>query len=144
MATQIAIDDRLFTWPSDDPRLLGSKCAACDTVTFPTQSGCPKCSSDDMQTIELPTRGTLWTWTTQGFRPKSQPEGYYNGEDTEDTFAPFGLGYVELPGACKVETRLVGEIDSFVVGMEMELRIVPWRTDEEGRQVMTYAFAAAM
>lgn len=91
-----------------------------------------------METIPLPTRGTLWTWTTQGFRPKGPPEGHYRGDDTEETFVPYALGYVEIPGHCKVETRLIGE--SFEIGQEMELAIVPFRRDEDGNDVMTFAF----
>lgn len=138
MSPQVAIDERLFSWPSNDPHLLGSRCTGCGVVTFPTQGSCPGCNSEDMETIELPTRGTLWTFTTQGFRPKGPPEGGYLGDDTEDTFQTYHLGYVELPGHCKLESRLVG--DSFEIGMEMELVIVPFRVDDRGDEVMTYAF----
>ncbi len=136
MPGQIAIDERLFTWPSDAPVLIGSR-SACGTVTFPAQSNCPRCGGD-METIELPRRGTLWTFTTQGFRPKGPPEGQYLGDDTDETFVPYFLGYVELPGHCKVETRLVG--DKFTIGDQMELVIVPFRRDGEAHELMTFAF----
>jgi uncharacterized OB-fold protein len=139
--SQVAIDERLFTWPSDDPRLLGSRCAECSTATFPSQSSCPRCNSLDMRTIELPDRGTLWTFTTQGFRPKSPPDGGYLGDDTDETFEPYALGYVELPGHCRVESRLTGaSIDGLRIGMEMKLAIIPFRKDEAGNEVMTFAF----
>jgi uncharacterized protein len=138
---QFAIDEQLFTWPSDDPHLLGSRCGECATVTFPAQSSCPRCNSEDMKNIELPDRGTLWTFTTQGFRPKSPPEGGYLGGDTEETFEPYAIGYVELPEHCKVESRLTGApLDEFRIGMEMELAIVPFRKDDAGNDVMTFAF----
>jgi len=135
---QVAIDERLFTWPSDDPHLLGSRCSDCGCVTFPQQSGCPRCNSVEMHMVELPTHGTLWTWTTQGFRPKSAPEGIYRGDDTEETFEPYAVGYVTLPGHCKVETRLIG--NDFEIDGEMELVIVPFCRDEAGNDVMTFAF----
>ena len=50
----------------------------------------------------LPRRGRLWAWTTQDFPPPSPP---YAGP-TGDDFVPFGVGYVELAGEVKVETRL--------------------------------------
>ena len=50
----------------------------------------------------LARRGRLWAWTTQDFPPPSPP---YAGP-TGDDFVPFGVGYVELPGEVKVETRL--------------------------------------
>jgi uncharacterized OB-fold protein len=139
MGAQIAIDDRLFTWPSDSPALIGSRCS-CGTVAFPSQDTCPRCGGD-MDVIALPTRGTLWTYTTQGFRPKGPPEGYYLGPESEAEFVPYALGYVELPGHCKVETRLVG--DDFDFDAEMELVIVPFRRDEEGNELMTFAFKRA-
>jgi uncharacterized OB-fold protein len=138
---QVAIDEQLFAWPSEHPCLFGSRCAECATVTFPQQSSCPRCNADEMQRVDLPRRGTLWTYTTQGFRPKAPPEGFFLGDDTEETFEPYALGYVELPEHCKVESRLVGAaIDDFEIGMEMELAIVPFRTDEHGNDVMTFAF----
>ena len=48
-----------------------------------------------------PAQGTLWTWTVQGFRPKSPP---YEGTDE---FVPYPVGYVELAGEAKVESLLV-------------------------------------
>jgi uncharacterized OB-fold protein len=136
MAGQIAIDERLFAWPSNSPALLGSRCA-CAVTTFPAQANCPRCGNE-MEVVELPRHGTLWTWTTQGFRPKGPPEGYYLGPESEADFVPYYLGYVELPGACKVESRLVG--DSFEIGDEMELVVVPFRTDGDGNELMTFAF----
>ena len=47
IADQVPIADGLFTWPSNDPRLLGSKCRDCGVVTFPAQSGCPACCGQD-------------------------------------------------------------------------------------------------
>jgi uncharacterized OB-fold protein len=104
---------------------------------FPTQSGCPKCTGNETETVELARRGTLWTWTVQGFPPKAPP---YAGP-TDSRFTPFGVGYVELPGEVKVETRLT-EADpaKLRIGMEMELVIVPLCQDESGNDVMTFAF----
>ena len=56
-------------------------------------------------------------------------------------FVPFGVGYVELPGQVRVETRLT-ECDpaALVEGMEMELAVIPSRTDDEGNEVVTFGF----
>ena len=54
---------------------------------------------------------------------------------------PFGVGYVELPGEVKVETRLTeSDPDALRIGMEMELALVPFRTDDDGNEVVTFAF----
>lgn len=139
MATQVPVSEGVFTWPSEDPHLLGSRCLNCGNHMFPVQSGCPKCTGVETETVELSTRGTLWTWTVQGFPPKSPP---YIGNADPKTFEPFGVGYVELPGQVKVEARLT-EADpaKLRIGMEMELVIVPLATDDDGNEIVTFAFA---
>jgi uncharacterized OB-fold protein len=141
MPPQVPLAPGLFTWPSNKPELIGSECPACGVVTFPSQSGCPKCHGDDMRDTRIARRGTLWTWTTQEFIPKSPP---YARADTEDTFEPYAVGYVEFPGQLKVEGRLT-EADpaKLRIGMEMEVVVVPLLRDANGNDVMTYAFRPA-
>ena len=132
------IAEGLFTETSDGPRLIGSKCAECGTVVFPTVSGCARCGSDQLEDHLLAPRGTLFTFTTQGFLPKEP----YTGPETEDDVTGYTLGYVELPGEVMVETRLTEpDISRLAIGMEMELVIVPFRTDPDGIEVTMYAFA---
>lgn len=139
MGTRVPVAEGVFTWPSDEPRLIGSRCVNCGNHMFPAQSGCPKCTGDTTEKVELATRGTLWTWTVQGFPPKAPP---YQGDTDAKTFRPFGVGYVELPGQVKVEARLT-EADpaNLRIGMEMELVIVPLATDRDGNEIVTFAFA---
>jgi uncharacterized OB-fold protein len=138
MATQTPVSEGIFTWPAVEPHLIGSRCKNCGNHMFPTQSGCPKCTGNDTETVELGRRGTLWTWTVQGFPPKAPP---YLGPTDLANFKPFGVGYVELPGQVKVESRLT-EADprKLRIGMEMELVIIPLTTDAEGNEMMTFAF----
>ena len=139
MTTRVPVAPGIFRWPSDTPTLLGSRCAQCGNHVFPVQDGCPRCTSDVNETVELSTRGTLWTWTVQGFPPKAPP---YVGDASPEGFRPFGVGYVELPGQLKVESRLtVADPDELHIGMEMELVFEPLGADEDGNEVVTYAFA---
>jgi uncharacterized protein len=128
------VAEGLFTVAGGLPRLIGSQCAKCGVVAFPKQASCPKCTSLEVAERLLARRGTLWSWTIQCFAPKSPP---YAGEP--DTFEPFGVGYVELPGEVRVEARLT-EADPrrLRIGMPMELTLIP---APGGR--MTYAFQAA-
>jgi len=106
---------------------------------FPVQSGCPRCSGVDTETVELGRTGTLWTWTVQGFPPKAPP---YLGNTDPKTFQAFGVGYVELPGQLKVEARLTeSNPEKLKIGMEMKLVIVPLSIDENGDELVTFAFA---
>jgi uncharacterized OB-fold protein len=106
-------------------------------VTFPTQDSCPRCASTAMEEMLLARRGTLWAWTTQSFAP---PPPYAGPAGKE--FVPFGVGYVELAGEVKVESRLTeSDPAKLANGMEMELVVVPFRTDDDGHEVVTFAFA---
>ena len=134
---RVPVAQGVFTWPSDDPRLIGSRCAACGIVTFPAQASCPRCPSTEMAEHLLPRRGRLWAWTTQEFPPPSPP---YSGPAGKD-FTPFGIGYVQLGDEVKVETRLTeADAAKLEIGMDMELVLVPFRTDDEGNEVMSFAF----
>jgi uncharacterized OB-fold protein len=132
---RVPVADGIFEWPADAPRLLGSRCSACGIVTFPVQDSCPRCASTAMAARPLPRRGRLWAWTTQEFPPPSPP---YAGA-TGDAFVPYGVGYVELADELKLETRLT-ETSGLRIGMEMELVLLPFRTDGEGNEVVTFAF----
>ncbi len=137
-AQQIPIAPGLFTWPSNDPRLLGSQCNKCGVVTFPAQQSCPACSGESVEAIELARRGTLWTWTIQGFLPNKPP---YSGPETAENFKPFGVGYVELPGQVRVESRLrCKDLNALKIGMEMEFVVEKYVEDESGRDVMAFFF----
>ena len=134
---QVPVADGVFTFPAAEPQLIGSRCGACGIVTFPAQDSCPRCASTEMAEHLLPRRGRLWAWTTQDFPPPSVP---YLGPSGKD-FVPFGVGYVELPGEVKVETRLTTADPAVLTrGLEMELTLVPFRTDAEGNEVVTFAF----
>ncbi|WP_187972550.1 Zn-ribbon domain-containing OB-fold protein [Aquibium microcysteis] len=116
--------------PSTDGRitLLGGRHRATGRLVFPKPSG------QDHEPERLPSRGTLWSWTVQRFRPKSPP--YAGPED----FEPYAVGYVDLGGLI-VEGRLTGApLDGYRIGMPM--RVVPLELMLGGppRQVLTYAF----
>jgi uncharacterized protein len=136
--SQAAFAPDVFTWPADEPQLIGGRCAECSAVTFPQQSSCARCGSVEVEQRLLPRRGTLWTFTTQEFLPKEP----YAGGETMETFRPYGVGIVQLGDEVKVEARLtVADPEQLQIGMELELAIVPFRVDPDGTEVLTFAFA---
>ena len=136
----VPIAEGLFTWPSNDPCLLGSQCQECGVVTFPVQSGCPACSSTSVESMELEREGTLWTWTIQGFYPQRPP---YDGPETPEDFKPFGVGYIELPNQMRVEARIkTQDVSKLSIGMPMKL-VVEKYIEREGKRVMSYFFQPA-
>ena len=131
------IDPDVIGGTEEAPRLIGSVCARCGTVTFPRQSSCPKCTSEDVESRELATRGELWSWTIQSFAPKAPP--YLPGGVEE--FEPYGVGYIELPGEVRVEARLTeSDPERLWIGMPMELTLIPVPGAPDK---LTYAFRAA-
>jgi uncharacterized OB-fold protein len=117
--------------------LFGSRCEVCGFVWFPAQDSCARCASTEMARRLLPRRGRLGAWTIQDFPPPSPPYAGPTGRE----FVPFGVGYVELAGEVKVESRLtVADPDALQAGMEMELVVVPFRTNDDGDEVVTFAF----
>lgn len=115
-------------------RLLGSRCRPCGAVTFPAQPSCPRCATEDVEPHALAPQGTLWTWTVQGFRPKSPP---YAGPEE---FEPYAVGYVDLGGEVLVEGRLVDvPLDEVEIGMA--LATVRWTmAAADGAGIATHGF----
>jgi len=140
MGKQVPIAEGLFSWPSDRPALLGSRCRQCGIASFPAAQSCMACSGQDVDVEELPGRGTLWTWTIQQFMPKSP----YNSGETPETFKPYGVGYLELPGGVRVEGRLTeNDPEKLHIGMEMEVVFEPWRTEPNGDEIIGFFFRPA-
>jgi len=136
---RVPLQDGLYTWPDERPRLIAGKCRQCGELAFPRQQTCASCTSSATDEVLLGRRGTLWTWTIQHFPPPSPP---YTGDRA--SFAPFGVGYVELPEGIRVEARLTeNDPTRLRIGMEMELVIEPFGVDDDGNERVTFAFAPA-
>ena len=85
----------------------------------------------------LARRGRLWAWTTQDFPPPSPP---YAGP-TGQGLRAVRRGLRRAAGEVKVEARLTeADPEALQHGMEMELVLVPFRTDDDGNEVVTFAF----
>jgi uncharacterized protein len=137
MSKQVPIAAGLFTWPAAKPALLASRCQQCGIASFPAADSCMACSGQDVAIEELPGRGTLWTWTVQQFMPKTP----YRSDETAATFKPYGVGYVELPGGVRVEGRLTeNDPQKLRIGMAMEVVFEPYRTEDNGDQVINFFF----
>lgn len=137
---QIALAPEISTWPDENPQLIGSTCGKCGATTFPAQQRCPKCSAGEMSDVRLPRRGTLVAWTTQGFPPGAPYKG-----PTGNDFVPFGVGLVQLglgqDAVIRVEGRLTeNDPAKLQFGMEVELTMVPFATDDDGNEIVTFAF----
>ena len=109
-----------------EPQLIGGAHKDGGRIVFPMPDGD---AANAYDAVLLAREGTLWSWTVQGFEPKAPYAG-------PQPFAPYGVGYVELPGQVIVETRLT-VTSSLKIGMPMRLVIEPF-----GDRA-TFAFAPA-
>lgn len=136
---QKALAPGISTWPAENPQLIGGRCDVCDATVFPAQPRCPKCSGGQMVEELLPRTGTLAAWTTQGF-PPGPP---YLGPTGKD-FVPFGVGLVQLGDVIRVEGRLTeNDPEKLQFGMPVQLTMIPFATDPDGDEVITFAFQPA-
>jgi hypothetical protein len=122
MSAPVPVAQGLWT-DEPQPRLIGGRHLATGEIVFPMPGGD---AAQHHAPVALSRTGTLWSWTSQEFRPKSPP---YAGPEA---FVPFLLGYVELPGEVIVETRIEGAaLSELKLDMPMELvltEFAPGRT----------------
>ncbi|MGB2179533.1 MAG: Zn-ribbon domain-containing OB-fold protein [Porticoccaceae bacterium] len=131
------IKQGLFDICDGRPVLIGSRCVVCSEHYFPVQKTCSSCPSTELEQVSLGDSGTLWSWTIQGFLPKSP----YRSDVKPEEFVPYGVGYIEMPCGVKVETRIRQNTpNQLEIGAPMTSYLEPLYTDEEGIQVSTYAF----
>ena len=131
MSETVPVTAGLFELGAAGARLLGGFCPACRRYHFPATGDCPYCAAQRCERRPLSSRGKLCLFTTVINRPPG-----YTGD------VPFGFGVVELPEGVRVIARLTEpDLDRLAFDMAVQLTIVPLHVDEEGRQVVTYAFA---
>jgi len=129
MSEAVPVREGLFS--IDPPALLGGQCSVCAASHFPRADSCPYCAAEAVRPVELSGSGSLWAWTAVTAAPPG-----YAGE------VPYGVGVVELPEGVRVIGRLT-ESDPTALrsGQPMELRLVTLASDDDGGELVTYAFA---
>jgi uncharacterized OB-fold protein len=126
------VAQRLIAESADGPRLLAGRRRDGRWV-FPFPEG-P--DADSLELAQLPPCGALWSFTVQRFQPKAPFIPAAAG------FTPYAVGYVELPGALIVESRLaVDDFSVLCIGMQMQVTVQPVFLDANGEPIHTYAFA---
>ena len=128
----VPVAEGLIAGTAAEPRLIGSQCERCGTVTFPRQGSCPRCTSEDVRERLLARAARCGPGRSSASSPSRRPTRA--GED----FEPYAVGYVELPGEVRVETRLTeSDPEELEIGMPMELTLIPAPGDSGA---LTFAF----
>jgi uncharacterized protein len=115
MKEQKPIIEGLFAWPSDDPRLLVSRCKKCGTIAFPKKSFCPNpdCEKkrENIEDIRLSKKGKVYSYTCQIYQPPAPFR--------MEPFEPYALGMVDFPEGLRVWGMFTRK-ENLKIGMEVE------------------------
>ena len=138
--TQIAFAPDVFTWPADEPQLIGGRCADVRRRSRSrSRPSCARCGSTERRARTCCPAGAR-----SGPSPprSSCPRSPTPAARRRRRSAPYGVGLVQLGDEVRVEGRLTeSDPAELRIGMEVELVVVPFRTDDDGTEVMTFAFA---
>ncbi len=119
---QLPAVDGWFTMDVENPKLIGSHCASCNTYYFPKETHfCrnPNCTSSELSEITLSTEGVLWSFTNNCYAP---PEPYIKA----DPFVPYAIAAVELEKEKMVVLGQIVEgvkVEDLKAGMPMKLTL---------------------
>ncbi len=115
------------------PHLMASRCNSCRIIFFPPQKFCSRClSSDNLESVELSSRGTLYSFTVVE-RGSLAPEHFQ---------VPFVYGYVDLPEGVRVLAKILNwEPDTLKIGSPVKMALERIREDEEGNNVVAFRFS---
>lgn len=104
--------------------LRASRCRLDRQVSFPVRDFCPACAGQDVELIDLPTEGTLTTYSTVHQAPPG-------------VRTPYRLGYVELEGPVVLLARIDADQEP-VIGSRM--RLVPYAIESRDGDKLVFAF----
>jgi uncharacterized OB-fold protein len=109
------------------PQLIGGRCRDCEARSFPRAEVCTACLSENIETINLPDQGNLYSYSIIHQAPKNWA-------------VPYALGYIDLPGDVRVLAHLDVPADKIEIDMAMRLSVGVVGTDMSGASLMSFTF----
>lgn len=106
--------------------LMGSRCKACGTTSFPPRADCEQCMSGDFEFHEISGRAVLHTFT----KIVAAPTGF------EDA-TPYIVGVVDLEEGGRALAWFGDSISEDEIAIGMPLQVVP-RIFEETEEIKVY------
>lgn len=129
----VSLNERLFRLDESQggrPVLVGGRCPDCGHHFFPRRAICPGCGRVGLESADLSGKGKIWTYTVAHQTPPGAV-----------VQSPHIIAQVELPESVLVTSLITGcEPGEARVGMEVEIVPVKVQEDEEGRDVLAFAF----
>ena len=126
----------LFAWADGELRIMSAYCRSCGTYFFPASHAQHRsgCSREGVENVLLSNKGKLATYTVQHYM--CPPPFKIHGDIT-----PYGLGMVEFPEGISI-CGLIMETDLSALKIGLPMETIPYTLyqDEEGGDVITWAF----
>ena len=136
MTTRVPAIDGWFT-TTEEPALLGTRCAACASSFFPPERTLcrnPACASTELDEVELSRRGRVWSFSVNHYAP---PAPYV----AKEPFEPYTVVAVELPAEQMVVLgQLADGVDPsrLKIGDEVEVTIETLFNDDDGNEQLVW------
>jgi uncharacterized OB-fold protein len=115
-----------------DPHLVANECTSCGARFFDRRNACASCSGTSFRSVDVPTEGTLRTFTIVSFAAPGVP-------------VPFAAAVVDCDGT-SVRGNLVNvepDPEHVTTGMKVRLTTVPIGKDSSGVEAIGYGFEPA-
>ncbi|HEC83201.1 MAG TPA: Zn-ribbon domain-containing OB-fold protein [Firmicutes bacterium] len=112
-------------------RLEAGRCTACGAVWFPPRLVCAQCGKREFETVNLPDRGTVKTFTVIRVPPSEFSDQ-----------APYAIGIIELEGGVRLQCQ-IADCDPQELTIGMPVRIEFRKIKQEGEAgIICYGYKA--
>lgn len=101
-------------------KVMTTRCKKCGTTYFPPKLDCPKCSSSEVEWIEIKGNGKLLTYAVVNYGPT----GFEND-------APYTLAIADFPSDLRVFGRLSKDIKENDINVGMALKVAPVKLPDD-------------
>lgn len=102
-------------------RLEAAKCQQCGKILFPPRRVCPQCGNETFDTVRLPDRGKVVTFTVIRVAPKEFAQQ-----------APYIIGIIELENGVRLTSQIV-DCSPEEVSTGKNVEMVFRKIQEEGK-----------
>lgn len=126
----------LFEILEDGAQIKSAKCNSCGTYFFPAShhQHRPGCSRQGVEDVLLNKKGKLASYTIQYYM--CPPPFKTMGDIT-----PYGIGLVNFPEGIAVAGLITdSDLNALKIGLDMETTTYTLYKDEEGNDIVTWAF----
>ena len=109
-----------------DGHIMGSRCKACGSISFPPRADCADCLSGDFEYFEISGKATLHTYT----KIVAAPTGF-------EDMVPYTVGVVDLDETGRLLAWIGESISENDIKIGMPMQVVP-RIFEEEEEIKLY------